>query len=101
MAIEWSDGEPQPGIADVLLEGFGGSGEKYIVWHGTVLVNPDAAETRWVAMGWPEPDTDRLPHFESRDEAIALCERWEEIKLDAERRARAEFKANRTGEGVD
>ena len=54
---------------------------------------------RWVALGWPEPDTDSLPHFDSYEEAVDLCENREAIKLDAERRARAAYKERRTGKG--
>ena len=101
MAIEWHEADPGATVADVdvMLEGYGGSGEKYEVWYGTVFLNPATMTTRWVASGWPEPDSDSLPIFESKEEAIALCERWEEIKLEAEARARAAFTGIRSGKG--
>ncbi len=99
MAIEWEEVEPQPGIAEVAVVGVGGSGEEYRVWYGPAFLNPDTAVMRWIALGWPEPNTDNLPLFESRYEAIALCEQWEEMKIDAEKWARALFKGVRSGEG--
>ena len=102
MSIEWEEIEafgPSLGAgADKLIEGIGGSGETYRVWYGQAFLNPDTPEKRWVAYGWPEPDTDHLPTFESYDEAVALCDRWEEIKLGAEKLARASFAGLRAGQ---
>ena len=99
MSIEWEDMEPNPPIPDVMMEGVGGSGEIYKVWFGQAFLDSGAPVNKWIALGWPEIDTDNLPLFDSRDDAYALCERWEEIKLDAEFRARAEFKGVRSGRG--
>ena len=99
MAIEWEETDAfQPGMAEKLVEGVGGSGETYKVWYGPAYLNGRPAN-RWIALGWPEYDTDSLPHFDSYDEAVELCEKWESIKLDAERQARAAFTGKRTGEG--
>ena len=82
-----------------MMVGYGGSGEKYNVWYGPVFLSPDTAAMRWVAQGWPEYDSDCLPLLDSYDDAVALCEKWEAIKLDAEKRARAAFTGMRAGQG--
>ena len=101
MAIEWEEVDAAPsGLAERLVEGAGGSGESYKVWYGLAYLNPDMPPVmRWMALGWPEYDTDSLPHFDSYQEAVELCEKWESIKLDAERLARAAFTGVRTGKG--
>lgn len=99
MAIEWEEAEEVLG-AEKLMEGTGGSGETYKVWYGLAFLNPDKPPVmRWVAQGWPEYDSDSLPHFDSYDEAVELCEKWETIKLEAEQQARAAFTGVRTGGG--
>ena len=99
MAIDWEETEPQPGMAEKLMTGIGGSGETYSVWFGPAFLNPDTAVMRWVAQGWPEYDSDSLPLLDSYEDAVASCEEWEAIKLDAEERARAAFKGVRSGQG--
>ena len=103
MSIEWEEVEDSTeisGFAERLVEGFGGSGETYKVWYGLAFLNPDHPPVnRWIAMGWPEYDSDSLPHFDSYDDAIELCERWDSIKIDAEKQARAAFTGTRTGQG--
>ncbi len=99
MSIEWEEMEPEPGMAEQLFTGIGDSGETYEVWYGAAFLNPDTAVLRWIAQGWPEYDSDSLPLFDSLEEAQALCERWEAIKVDAEERARAAFTGVRAGQG--
>ena len=101
MAIEWEEEDIEPGGNAVrLFTGHGSSGETYTVWYGGAFaeyMNPDTRVMRWIAMGWPEVDTDRLPLFESKTDAFALCETWDAIKIDAERRGRAAFTGTRAG----
>lgn len=100
MAIEWEEAETQPGVSEVGFEGIGGSGTTYGVWYGPAYLNLDAPPVmRWIAYGWPEPDSDSLPLFESCQEAMALCEAWETVKIHAEMLARALFQGVRSGQG--
>ena len=99
MAIEWEEQDAPGPLAEVVLEGAGASGEVYRVWYGLVFVNPDAPSMKWIAYGWPEPDSDNLPLFDSCEEAKALCETWEIVKIHAEQLARALFQGVRAGEG--
>ena len=100
MAIDWEEAEPaQRGLAQRYFEGIAGSGETYKVWYGPAYLNREQPSVmRWIAWGWPEYDSDSLPHFDSYDEAVKLCEEWERIKLEAERQGRAAYKGLRTGE---
>ena len=121
MAIEWEEVDPQAifGPAQRLFIGAGESGEEYKVWYGGAYLNFDTRVTRWIVHGWPEPDSDRLPLLDDFAESIALCEKWEEIRMEAkegsrkatggsgrrkireeaERRAREAFTGTRAGEG--
>ena len=99
MAIEWEEIEVEPSVAENGFMGIGGSGETYNVWYGVAFLNPDTAVMRWIAQGWPEYDSDSLPLFDSYADAVALCERWEAIKTDAETRAKAAFTGVRSGQG--
>ncbi len=99
MAIDWEEIKTDSQMAQKGYQGIGGSGETYSVWCGTAFLNADTAVQCWVAQGWPEYDSDSLPLFESYEDAVTLCEQWEEIKLDAEARARAAFTGVRAGQG--
>ena len=99
MAIIWEEMQPESDTMEKLFMGMGDSGETYEVWHGVAFPAPGAPTLRWMAQGWPEYDSDGLPHFDSREEAQALCEQWETIKVDAEERARAAFTGVRAGQG--
>ncbi len=99
MEIEWEEIEAEESLAKVVLEGNGPSGEVYRVWYGLVFVNPDVPAMKWVAYGWPEPDSDNLPLFDSCEEAQALCESWEVVRIHAEQLAKALFQGDRSGEG--
>ena len=99
MGIVWKEKEVEPSMAEKGIEGIGDSGEVYSVWYGGAFLNPDTPVTRWIAHGWPEYDTDSLPLFSSHADAVALCEQWEAIRIDAETRARAAFSGIRSGQG--
>ena len=83
MAIQWEEvgvlGQP----ANTMLIGVGAFKNEYTVWRGGAYISPDERVVRWIAKGWPEPDSDRLPLFDSCEEAMALCEAWETIKAQA------------------
>ena len=99
MAIEWEEKDVEGAIARVGFEGVGASGEVYAVWYGLAFVNPDTSSMKWIALGWPEPDSDNLPLFDSCEEAMALCEAWDIVKVHAAQLARALFRGVRAGEG--
>jgi len=92
MAIEWEEDNN-------VWEGISGTGATYTVWFGQVFLHPDVPAMKWVAYGWPEPDSDNLPLFDSQEEAMALCEAWEVVKIHSEQLARALFQGTRSGEG--
>ena len=97
--ITWEETNPPRSTVLKQIEGQGKSGEQYIVWYGpTFLSRNRNAQLRWIAYGWPEPDSDSLPHFDSQEEAIQICEKWEAIKIEAEISAREEFTGIRTGQ---
>ena len=111
MAIVWTEMESSV-MAPMFkwLRGVGESGEIYHIWHRVVVIpnneqlplseiyNPerdkfysnDNVVDRWMVYGWPESDEPCYrPVFESYREAMALCEEWEAIMLDAQKRARS------------
>ena len=92
MTIEWEED-------DNVWEGSSGTGATYTVWYGQAFLNPDVPAMKWIAYGWPEPDSDNLPLFNSQEEAMALCEAWEIVKIHSEQLARALFQGTRSGEG--
>ena len=96
MAVEWEEKDVEETIASVGFEGVGASGEVYTVWYGLAFVNPDTSSTKWIALGWPEPDSDNLPLFDSCEEAMAL---GDTVKVHAAQLARALFRGVRAGEG--